>query len=133
MLTKAFSPEQAAFGKLENGRDVIILYVKEFSDEVCKVRVSGLTHYTYNWFENEQKDTYVLQITWEIGIHIAIRFNTQHFNLIAQLMEPKDVILVTSPISELMNSAQQHDRDFLEFDDVLTFSGLIFTAPSPLS
>lgn len=130
MFTQAYTPEQSAFGKLENGRDVLILYVKEFSKEVQAVNQSGLAGYTYNWFATEQKDAYVLQVTWENDVHIDIRFNPQHFGLIDQLLQPKDVILTTTPISELMLKAQKSDYDFLEFKDVLTFSNLSFDIPS---
>jgi len=130
MFTTAYSPEQSAYGKLENGRDVLILYVKEFSKEVSAVKQSCLSEYTYNWFSTEQKDAYVLQVTWENETHIAIRFNSQHFGLIDQLLQPKDVILTTTPISELMEKAQNNDFDFLEFNNVLTFSRLSFSAPS---
>ncbi|TGE33609.1 hypothetical protein [Desulfosporosinus sp. Sb-LF] len=130
MFTQAHSPEQSAFGKLENGRDVLILYVKEFSKEVRAINQSALSGYTYNWFATEQKDAYVLQVTWANEVHIAIRFNSQHFGLIKQLLEPKDVILTTTPISELMENARKSDYNFLEFNDVLTFSNLYFATPS---
>ena len=130
MFTQAYTPEQSAFGKLENGRDVLILYVKEFSKEVKAINQSDLSGYTYNWFATEQKDAYVLQVTWENETHIAIRFNPQHFGLLDQLLQPKDVILTITPISELMEKAQKSDYDFLEFNDVLTFSSLSFVVPS---
>jgi len=130
MFTQAYTPEQSAFGKLENGRDVLILYVKEFCEEVRAVNQSGLSGYTYHWFATQQKDAYVLQVTWENEIHISIRFNAQHFGLIDQLLQPKDVILTTSPISALMEKAQKSDYNFLEFTDVLTFSGLSFEVPT---
>jgi len=130
MFTQAYTPEQSAFGKLDNGRDVLILYVKEFCDEVKTVNQSGLSGYTYNWFATEHKDAYVLQVTWENEINLAIRFNAQHFGLIGQLIDPKDVILTTTPISDLMEKAQKGDYNFLEFDDVLTFSHLSFIVPS---
>ena len=130
MFTEAYSPEQSAFGKLENGRDVLILYVKEFSEEVRSVKQSGLSGFTYNWFATEQKDAYVLQVTWENEVHIAIRFNPQHFNLIEQLCQPRDIILTTTPISVLMENAQKSEANFLEFDDVLTFSNMSFSGSS---
>ena len=130
MFTQAYTPEQSAFGKLENGRDVLILYVKEFSEEVKAVNQSGLTVYTYTWFATEQQDAYVLQVTWEDEVHIAIRFNSQHFSLIHQLIQPKDVILTITPISELMENAQKSDYNFLEFKDVLTFKNLSFAVPT---
>lgn len=130
MFTQAYTPEQSAFGKLENGPEVLILYVKEFIEEVRVVKQSGLSGYTYNWFATEYKDAYVLQVTWENDTHITIRFNLQHFGLIDQLLQPKDVILTTTPISELMEKAQKSGYNFLEFNDVLTFSHLSFAVPS---
>ncbi len=130
MFTQAYTPEQSAFGKLENGRDVLILYVKEFIEEVKSIKQSRLSKFTYNWFATEHKDAYVLQVVWENDVHIAIRFNTQHFGLIDQLLQPKDVILTTTPISELMEKAQRSDYSFLEFSDVLTFSNLVFVVPN---
>jgi len=130
MFTQAYTPEQSAFGKLENGREVLIVYVKEFCEEVRAIKQSGLSRYTYNWFATEHKDAYVLQVTWENDVHIAIRFNPQHFGLIDQLIQPKDVILTTSPISDLMEKAQKSGYNFLEFNDVLTFSNLSFAVPN---
>lgn len=130
MYTQAYTPEQSAYGKLENGRDVLILYVKEFDEQVKAVNQSGLSKYTYHWFTTELRDAYVLQVTWENEVHIAIRFNSQHFGLIDQLSQPKDVILTTNPISLLMEKAQTNNYNFIEFNDVLTFSGLLFEVPS---
>ena len=129
MFTQAYTPEQSAFGKLDNGRDVLILYVKEFCEEVKVIRRSGLSRYTYNWFATENKDAYVLQVTWENEVHIAIRFNSQHFSLIEKLLQPRDVILTTTPISALMEKAEKSNYNFLEFIDVLTFSSLSFSIP----
>ncbi|AET66491.1 hypothetical protein Desor_0809 [Desulfosporosinus orientis DSM 765] len=128
MYTQAFTPEQSAFGKLDNGRDVLILYVKEFSEQVKTINQLGSSKFMYHWFSTEHKDSYVLQVTWENDLHIAIRFNQQHFGLLDQLLEPKDVILTTTPISLLMEKAQASDYNFIEFSDVLTFSNLSFTA-----
>ena len=130
MFTQAYTPEQSAYGKLDNGRDVLILYVKEFIEEVRSINQSGLSKDTYHWFSTEHKDAYVLQVIWENEVHIAIRFNSQHFGLIDQLLQPKDVILTTTPISELMEKAQKSDYSFLEFNNVLTFSQLSFAVPS---
>ncbi|MGC7872963.1 hypothetical protein ACPUYX_15730 [Desulfosporosinus sp. SYSU MS00001] len=131
MFTQAYTPEQSAFGKLENGRDVLILYVKEFKETIRAINQACLSNYTYHWFATEHQDSYVLQIVYTDDLHIAIRFNTQHFKLIAQLMEPKDVILTATPLSELMENAQKNSYNFLEFKDVLTFSQLSFTVPTP--
>jgi hypothetical protein len=129
MLTKAYSPEQSAVGKLENQRDVIIIYVKEFEDQVASVNRSGFSSYTYDWFSTENKNAYVLKIEWEDGINIAIRFNQPHFKLLAQMIEPCDLILTTSPISELISSAEQSGLNFLEFTQVLSFNNMQFLDP----
>jgi hypothetical protein len=127
MLTKAYSPEQAGFGKLENGQKVMILYVKEFAEQINKVKESGLSKYTYNWFSTENGNSYVIQFIWENGVDIAIRFNAQHFKLIAQLIEPKDMILTSKPISDLISASKEKNMNFLEFDDILTFSEVTFS------
>lgn len=127
MLTKAYSPEQAGFGKLENGQEVMILYVKEFAEQINKVKESGLSKYTYNWFSTENGNSYVIQFIWENGVDIAIRFNAQHFKLIAQLIEPKDMILTSKPISDLISASKEKNMNFLEFDDILTFSEVTFS------
>ncbi|ADY56951.1 hypothetical protein Sgly_2678 [Syntrophobotulus glycolicus DSM 8271] len=127
MLTKAYSPEQAGFGKLEDGRDVVILYVKEFAEQIAGVKNSGLSKYTYNWFSTENGDSYVVQFKWDNGVDMAVRFNSQHFKLIAHFMEPRDMIITAKPISDLVSAAQEKNTDFLEFDEVLTFSGVTFS------
>ncbi|WP_407312883.1 hypothetical protein [Desulfosporosinus sp. SB140] len=130
MFTQAYTPEQSAFGKLENGRDVVILYIKEFKEKIRDINQAGLSSFTYHWFATENQDSYVLQVVYTDDHHIAIRFNTQHFKLISQLIEPKDVILTATPISELMENAQNNSYNFLEFNDVLTFSIISFEVPS---
>jgi len=130
MLTKAYSPEQSAFGQLNTGREVVILYVKEFAEEVKTINESGLSTYSYDWFSTEQQDSYVLKISWQNGIHIAIRFDRQHFKILAQLVEPKDLILTATPLSELTVMAEMSGCDFLELSGVLTFSNLTFVDPS---
>jgi len=130
MFTQAYTPEQSAYGQLEDGRDVMILYIKEFKEKIQAVNQANLTSYTYHWFATEHQDSYVLQIMYNDDLHIAIRFNSQHFNLLAQLIEPKDIILTAAPISELVENAQKNSYNFLEFDNVITFSKLTFVAPN---
>lgn len=130
MFTQAFTPEQSASGKLENGRDIIILYIKEFRSTIKAVNQAKISKFTYHWFATEQRDSYVLQVMYSDDLHIAIRFNSQHFKLIAQLLEPKDIILTATPISELMEHAQKNSYDFLEFQEVLTFGDILFSLPN---
>ena len=111
MFMQAFTPEQAATGKMENGRDVIILYVKEFSRQCQEVNQNGLNHYQYNWYHNAEKNAYVLHVSWEDKVSLAVRFDQQHFALLASMVEPKDVILTTIPITELVAKAKENKDD----------------------
>ena len=130
MFMQAFTPEQAATGKMENGRDVIILYVKEFSRQCQEVNQSGLNHYRYNWYHNAEKNAYVLHVSWEDKVSLAVRFDQQHFALLAAMVEPKDVILTTIPITELVAKAKESGNSVLDFTGpVVTFSQLIFDDP----
>ncbi|NLK52291.1 MAG: hypothetical protein GX295_07585 [Syntrophomonadaceae bacterium] len=130
MFINAFSPEQSATGKMENGRDVILLYVKEFAREYRTVKEAGLTRYQYNWFHNDEKNAYVLQVSWADEVHIAIRFEQQHFALLAAMVEPKDVILTSIPITELVSNAKQNGLSILDLTGpAVTFSQMIFDDP----
>ena len=90
MITKAYSPEQSAMGKLEDGRSILILYVKEFEEEYKTVQNKGLSTYKYNWFHNPELNSYILQIEWNDEVHVAIRFDPEHWKLLAVLVNPMD-------------------------------------------
>lgn len=132
MFFQAYSPEQAATGKLENGRDVIILYIKEFKKECQEVNEASLSKYRYNWFYNKEKSSYVLQVSWDDEISLAIRFNQQHYPLLAAMVEPKDVIITTVPITELVSKIKENGNNVLDFSEpVVTFSQIVFEDPKP--
>jgi hypothetical protein len=130
MITKAYSPEQSAIGKLDNGRSVLILYVKEFEAEYSTVQNKGLSTYTYNWFHNPELNSYILQVEWEDTVHVAIRFEREHWKLLVALVEPTDVVLTASPISQLLSETAGAGGDFLDFSGpVVTFSEMVFQPP----
>ncbi len=132
MFFQAYSPEQAATGKLENGRDVIILYVKELKKECKEVNDASLSKYRYNWFYNKEKSSYVLQVSWDDEINVAIRFSQQHYSLLAAMVEPKDVILTTVPITEIVSKIKDNGNSVLDFSEpVVTFSQIVFDDPKP--
>jgi len=132
MFLEAYSPEQAATGKLENGRDVIILYVKEFMKECQEVNDASLSKYRYNWFYNKGKNAYVLQVSWGDEINVAIRFEQQHYGLLAAMVEPKDVILTTVPITDLVSKVKENGNNVLDFSGpIVTFSQIVFDDPKP--
>jgi hypothetical protein len=130
MFFRAYSPEQAATGKLENGRDVIILYVKEFKKQCQEVNDACLSKYRYNWFYNKEQNAYVLQVSWGDEVHVAIRFEQQHYRLLAAMVEPKDVILTTIPITDLVSKVKENGNNVLDFSGpVVTFSQIVFDDP----
>lgn len=126
MFTKAYSPEQSAQGQLSNGRVVLILWVKEFAQELTQVNQEKLSHFQYTWFANEDKSEYVLHIEWTDGPNISVRFTTAHKGLLDYLLTPKDVIISAIPIPQLVE--QSPEGDFLDLNGpVATFSGLVFS------
>lgn len=129
MFTKAYSPEQSAMGKLEDGRSIMVLYVKEFEEEYKTVQSKGLSTYKYNWFHNPELNSYILQIEWNDELHVAVRFDREHWKLLAALVDPVDLLLTALPISQLISQAA--GRDFLDFSGPLvTFSQIVFQDPS---
>lgn len=126
----SYSPEQSATGRLDNGREIIILYVKEFAAECEAVRKDNCSRYRYTWFHNAEKDSFILHVVWENKTQIGIRFTRQHFSLLTYLTEPKDLILTPVPITELVGLARSRGDEHLSFPDtVVTFSQLIFEDP----
>lgn len=131
MLTKAFTPEQSAQGQLADGRDVLILYVKELAEELNQVNQQQLSHYQYDWFANEDKSQYVLHIEWSGGPQVSIRFNPPHKGLLDYLLEPRDVIITALPIPHLVEQSSSGDALNLN-GPVATCSGLFFSDPEIL-
>ncbi|NPV90965.1 MAG: hypothetical protein HPY50_09355 [Firmicutes bacterium] len=130
MLYSSYSPEQSATGRLDSGREVVILFVKEFEAECRTVRADNCSKYRYTWFHNEEKDSFILHVVWENKTQIGIRFTSQHFPLLSYLSQPKDLILTTVPITELVTQAKSRGDDHLAFPDtVVTFSQIVFEDP----
>jgi len=132
LVTRAHAPEQSATGKLDNGREIIILYIKEFASQCQALQDSGCSRYRYAWFHNQEKNNYILHVKWEDETQIAIRFTHQHFSLLALLVEPKDVIITPVPITDLIKEAQTRGDDHLFFSTpIITFSQMVFDDPRP--
>jgi quinol monooxygenase YgiN len=130
LLYSSSSPEQSATGRLDSGREVVILFVKEFEAECRAVREDNCNRYRYTWFHNEEKNSFILHVVWENNTQIGIRFTSQHFPLLSYMAQPKDLILTTVPITELVNQARSRGDDHLAFPDtVLTFSQIVFEDP----
>lgn len=134
MITRAYSPEQSAMGKLEDGRSIMILYIKEFEEEYKTVQSQGLSMYKYNWFHNPELNSYILQLEWNDEVHVAVRFDREHWKLLAALVDPTDLVLTALPISQLVSEAEAAGRGFLDFPGpIVTFSQIVFQDPSQVN
>jgi len=132
IVTRAHAPEQSATGRLGDGREIVILYIKEFADQCQALQDSGCSRYRYAWFHNEEKNNYILHVKWEDETQIAVRFTPQHFSLLALLIEPKDVIITPVPITDLIKEAEARGDDHLLFSTpIITFSKMVFEDPRP--
>ena len=130
MFFQAYSHEQAATGKLENGRDVIILYVKEFKKECQEVNEASLSKYIYNWFYNKEKSSYVLQVSWDDEV-ICHPFLTSKHYLLAALVEPKDVIITRNQSRDSLQSQKTVTMCRFFSEPVVTFSQIVFEDARP--
>lgn len=131
MFTKAFSPEQSAQGQLADGREILILYVKELAQELNQVNQQQISHFKYDWFANEGKSEYVLHIEWVDGPQISIQFKLPHKGLLDYLSVPRDVIITALPIPQLVE--QSPDGEALNLTGpIASCSGLYFSDPDTL-
>lgn len=112
--TQAFSPEQIAQGCLENGKEVIVLYVKEFREQLSRVSASGQVGYFYTWAYLEDKDGLVLFISWENDEEIAIMFAPNQHEVAEDMLDPKELIITALPIDVLVAEAQAAGKDFFD-------------------
>jgi len=130
LTTKAYSPQESAVGTLNNGMDIMILYIEEFKEVAEIVNKLENKRFTYNWFQNQAENAYVLQVLWNEDLYIAIKFGQPHFPLLANMIEPRNVLITTVPIKELIIDQKGDTEVELEFgEDVLTLSNIVFEDP----
>jgi hypothetical protein len=110
----AFSPEQIARGCLENGKEVIVLYVKEFREQLNRVRAAGHLGYLYTWAYLEEKDGLVLFVSWENKEEIAIMFSPNQHEVVEDMLDPKELIITALPIDVLVAAAQAAGKEFFD-------------------
>ncbi len=128
MFTQAYSPEQSAHGQLENGQHLLILYVKEYAQELTKVNEDAVHKFEYTWFANEDQTEHVLHIRWENDVHVSVRFTPAQEALLDYLKAPRNLIISAIPIPELVE--QSPSGDLLNLTGpVATFSGMVFSKP----
>lgn len=132
MFTKAFTPEQSALGNLENQQELMVLYIKEFREEAFSVNSLDNKAFTYNWFHNTEENSYILQAIWQEDLHIAIKFDQQHFHLLAHLIEPRTIVVSTVPIQDLI-TPEDEENDIVSFElseEVITLTNIAFEDPT---
>lgn len=112
--TKGFSPEQIATGTLETGKDVIIIYVKEFVEQLNRVSQSGKVGYFYTWSRLPENDSDVIFIYWDNEEEIAVVFGPKQHYVVESLKMPKDLVITAMPINRLVEQAQQAGHDFID-------------------
>ncbi len=118
---KGFCPEQIAAGSLDNGKDVVILYIKEFSEQLNKVGKSGLVNYLYNWSKPQDGDSVVLYICWENNTEIAVVFMPNQYEILESMRDPKELIITGIPINLLVEQAQKNGQDFFDLTDNVVY------------
>lgn len=131
--TKAFTPEQMVQGMLDNGKEVIILYVKEFYEQLNRVNKNGMHGYFYTWSALEEQNSYILYVLWDIQEEIAIEFTPQHEEIIENLKMPKDLIITALPLNQLIENAENSGLDFFDLSGpAVILKDMIFNDPTVL-
>lgn len=118
---KGFCPEQIATGSLDNGKDVVILYIKEFSEQLNKVGQSGVVNYLYNWSKTQDGDSVVLYICWENNTEIAVVFMPNQYEILESMRDPKELIITGIPINLLVEQAQKNGQDFFDLTENVVY------------
>ncbi len=126
----AFSPEQIARGSLDNGKEVIVLYVKEFQEQLSRVSKAGRISYCYTWAYLEEKDGLVLFVCWENDEEVAVMFAPNQHEVAEDMLEPKEVIITALPIDMLVAEAQAANKDFFDLSGpVAWLSDVVYKDP----
>lgn len=127
---KGFCPEQIATGSLDNGKEVVILYIKEFSEQLNKVGQSGQLNYLYNWSKPGDGNFVILYICWENNTEIAVVFMPNQYEILESMRDPKELIITGIPINLLVEQAQKNGQDFFDLtENVVYLRDVIYKEP----
>lgn len=118
---KGFSPEQIATGCLDNGKEVVILYIKEYSEVLHKVGQERQLNYLYNWAKPDKNGSIILYICWENNIEIAVVFLPNQYEVLDSLRDPKELIITGIPIDMLVEQARSKGHDFFDLSDNVAY------------
>lgn len=128
--TRGYSPEQIAIGSLEDGKEVVILYIKEFVEQLKHVGDSGSIDYYYTWSYLEESDSFVLFISWDNGDEVAILFPPNQHYIIEGMKSPKELIITGIPVNELVEKARDKGNDFFDLTGpVVYINDIIYKDP----
>lgn len=128
--TVGYSPEQIATGSLDDGKEVVILYVKEFHQQLNNVKDCGQIGYFYTWSRLEDTDSVVLFIYWDNEEEVAIVFPPVQHSIIEQMRVPKELVITSVPINMLVENARNSGLDFFDLQGpIVHLSDIIFNEP----
>jgi len=116
-----FSPEQIATGCLDNGKEVVILYIKEYSELLNKVGQSRQINYLYNWSKPDDSGSIILYICWENNIEMAVVFLPNQYEILESMRSPKELIITGIPINMLVEQAQKNEQNFFDLTDNVVY------------
>lgn len=132
--TTGFSPEQIATGTLEDGKEIIVLYVKEYSEQLNRVRLSGQIGYFYTWTHMAETDSFVLFIYWDNDEEVAIVFPPKQHYIVESMRAPQQLIITALPINSLIEVAQQAGLDFIDLEGpVVCLADVVFKKVNDIS
>lgn len=128
--TRGYSPEQIANGTMDDGRDVVILYVKEFCEQLKRVSAGGEIGYFYTWSHVEDTNSFVLFIYWNNDEEVAIVFPPKQHYIINSFHEPKQLVITALPIKTLVEAARQTGQNFIDFQGpVVCLDNVVYKEP----
>lgn len=127
---KGFSPGQIATGCLDNGKEVVILYIKELVEQINMIGQNETLNYLYNWSRPDGGDSIILYICWENNMEIAVVFLPEQYNVLESMRTPKELIITGVPINLLVEQAEAKGQDFFDLtDNVLYLRGVTYQEP----
>ncbi len=131
--TKGYSPEQVGAGTLDNGKAVVILYIKEFKEQLARVAKAEQLQYYYTWSYKKDTDSYLLFIYWLNDEEITVVFPPNQHSIVESLNTPKNLIITATPINLLVQKAQRSGRDFFDMDDAVIIRDAVYKEPEGLN
>lgn len=118
---KGFSPAQIATGCLDNGKEVVILYIKELIEQINMVGRSEALNYLYNWSRPDDSDSVILYICWENNVEIAVVFLPEQYTVLESMRTAKELIITGMPINFLVEQARARGQEFFDLTGNVVF------------